>query len=59
METIIIVTQPPIATGVYTARAISMESELTAECQLEVKDPTLLDKLKDWIGGLLGKIVKK
>lgn len=59
METIIIVTQPPIATGVYTARAVSMESELTAECQLEVKDPSLLDKLKDWIGGLLGKIVKK
>jgi hypothetical protein len=59
METIIIVTQPPIASGVYTARAVSMESDLTAECQLVVKDPSLLDRLKDWIGGLLGKIVKK
>ena len=59
METIIIVTQPPMPEGVYTAKATSMESDLTAECQLVVKGPSLMDRFKDWIGGLLGKIVKK
>ena len=59
METIIIITQPPIAEGVYTARAISMESSKTAETSLTVKGPSVLDRIKDWIGGLLGKIVKK
>lgn len=59
METIIIVTHPPIPEGIYRAKAVSMESDITAECKLEVKGPSLLDRLKDWIGGLLGKIVKK
>ena len=59
METIIIVTQPPMPEGVYTAKATSMESDLTAECQLVVKGPSFMDRFKDWIGGLLGKIVKK
>ena len=59
METIIIVTQPPITEGTYTARAVSMESDKKGECKLEVKGPNLLDRFKDWLGGLLGKIVKK
>ncbi len=59
LETIVIVTQPPIPGGTYTAKATSMESDLTAECQLVVKGPSLMDRFKDWIGGLLGKIVKK
>ena len=59
METIIIVTQPPISEGVYTARAVSMEFDKEAECKLVIKGPSLLDRLKDWIGGLLGKIEKK
>ena len=59
MEIIIIVTQPPIAEGVYTARAVSMESDKKAECQLVLKGPSIIDRLKDWIGGVLGKIVKK
>ena len=59
METIIIITQPPIPQGIYTVRAVSMESTKTAETSLTIKGPSLLDRIKDWIGGLLGKIVKK
>jgi hypothetical protein len=59
LETIIIVTQPPIAEGVYTARAVSMESDKTAECQLVLKGPSIIDRFKDWMGGVLGKIVKE
>jgi len=58
-ENIIIVTQPPIPAGEYTAKAISMESDKRAECKLVVKGPSILDRIKDWIGGLLGKIEKK
>ena len=59
MENIIIVTQPPMPPGVYTARAVSMESDKTAECKIVVKAPSFMDRFKDWMGGLLGKIVKK
>ena len=59
LETIIIVTQPPIEEGTYTVRAVSMESDAVAECKLIVKGPSILDRIKDWIGGLLGKIQKK
>jgi len=59
METIIIVTQPPIPEGVYTARAVSMESDEKAECQLVLKGPSIIDRFKDWMGGVLGKILKE
>ncbi|MEA3359794.1 MAG: hypothetical protein U9R17_10395 [Thermodesulfobacteriota bacterium] len=59
MENIIIITQPPIPEGVYTARAVSMDSDKKAECKLLIKGPSFMDKIKDWIGGLMGKIVKK
>lgn len=58
METVIIVSQPPIPEGVYTAKAISMESDKTAECKLTVKGPSMIDSIKDWLGGLMGKIKK-
>ena len=59
MENIIVVTQPPIPEGVYTVKAMSMESDITAESKLTIKGPSILDRIKDWIGGLLGKIEKK
>ncbi len=59
LETIIIISQPPMPKGVYTVKAVSMESDAVAECKLIVKGPSLIDSLKDWIGGLLGKIQKK
>jgi len=55
----IIITQPPIPEGVYTAKAESMISKLTAETKLTVKGPTLIDSLKDWIGKVTGKIQHK
>ena len=59
MENVIIVTQPPINEGVYTARAVSMESDKRAECDLVVKGPSMMDSIMDWLGGVLGKIEKK
>ncbi|HDH87960.1 MAG: hypothetical protein JRF08_08115 [Deltaproteobacteria bacterium] len=59
MENIIIVTKPPMPAGAYTAQAVSMLSDKKAECTLNVKGPSLIDRLKDWVGTLLGKIVKK
>jgi hypothetical protein len=59
MENIIIITRPPMHVGTYTAHAISMLSDRRAECSLKVTGPSLIDRIKDWIGGLLGKIVKK
>ncbi len=59
MENVIIVTNPPMPVGAYIAQAVSMLSDKKAECTLNVKGPSIIDRLKDWIGGLLGKIVKK
>jgi len=59
MENIIIVTNPPMPAGAYTARAVSMLSDKKAECILNIKGPSLIDRLKDWLGVKLGKIVKK
>jgi hypothetical protein len=59
METIVIVSRPPMPAGAYTARAVSMLSDKTADCTLVVKEPSLIDRIKDWLGVKLGKIVKK
>ena len=59
MEDIIIITWPPMPAGTYTARAISMLSDKTADCTLNVKGPSLFNRLKDWLGVKLGKIVKE
>ena len=58
-KTILVVTQPPLPEGVYKLRAVSMESDKKAECTLLIKGPSFMDRVKDWIGGLLGKIEKK
>ena len=36
-----------------------MISKQTAETKLTVKGPSMIDSLKDWIGGLMGKIKYK
>jgi hypothetical protein len=59
METIVIVSRTPMPAGAYTARAVSMLSDKTADCTLIVKDPSVIDRIKDWLGVKLGKIVKK
>jgi len=52
----VIITQPPIPEGVYTAKVICMSSDMTAETKLTVKGPSILDRTKDLLGRLLGKI---
>jgi hypothetical protein len=46
----VIITQPPIPEGVYTARVICMSSDMTAETKLNVKGPSILDSTKDFLG---------
>jgi hypothetical protein len=36
-----------------------MISKQTAETKLTVKGPSIIDRVKDWIGGLTGKIKHK
>lgn len=56
---ILVITQPPIPAGTYTARATSMLSDLSAETTLVVREPSVGDRLKDWLGKKLGKIQDK
>ena len=58
-ENVVIISQPPIPKGVYAAKVGSMISKQTAETKLNVKGPTIIDSLKDWIGKLTGKIEHK
>jgi hypothetical protein len=55
-ENIVVISQPPIPEGIYTAKVESMMSKQTAETQLTIKGKTLIDSLKDWIGKLKGRI---
>lgn len=57
-ETVLIVHQPPIPEGSYTVRAVSMESDKQASATLLIKAPSILDRIKDACGRLLGKIRK-
>jgi len=59
METTIIISQPTIEPGVYTAKAVSMDSDKTAECKWTVAPPSFWGNFKDWIGEKQGKIIKK
>jgi len=59
METTIIISQPTIEPGVYTVKAVSMDSDKTAECKWTLAPPSFWGNFKDWIGEKQGKIVKK
>ncbi len=59
MEMCILISRPPIPAETYTVRVESMDSDKKAECRLVIKEPSLVDSIKDWIGGLLGKIKRK
>lgn len=49
----------PIATGAYTLRATSVNSDRRAECVIIFDPPSKMDKIKDRISALFGKIKKK
>lgn len=55
----IVITQEPVPTGVYTARATGMLSDQTAETKFIIDNPSIMDRLKDWIGKKMGKIQDK
>ncbi len=55
----VVLTQPPIPAGMYTAKATSMLSDKTAETKLEIREASLGDSLKDSLAGMLGKIQDK
>jgi hypothetical protein len=55
----VIITQPPIPEGVYTAKVICMSSDMTAETNLTVKGPSIFNSLIDWLGKRTGKIREK
>jgi hypothetical protein len=56
--TFVILSGPAIPVGRYQATATGYDSDRRATCDLELRSPGLVDKLKDWVGGLLGKIQK-
>lgn len=58
-QNVVVISQPPIPKGVYTARVDSMISKQTTETKLAVKGKTVIDSLKDWIGKITGKIQYK
>jgi len=55
----VVITQSPIPAGVYTAKVTSMSSDRTAQTKLTFKKPSMVDKLKDWLGKKMGKIKDK
>jgi len=54
-----VITRPPMPPGIYTARATSMLADIKAQCTLEIKGPSLFDRIKDWLGVKMGKILKE
>jgi len=58
-QNVVVISQPPIPEGVYTAKVEIMISKQAAETKLTVKGKTVIDSLKDWIGNLTGKIQYK
>jgi hypothetical protein len=55
-EPIVVITKPPIPEGTYTVKVTSMLSKQTAETKLNVKGPSIVDRTKDLLGRMLGKI---
>jgi len=55
----IIISQPAVASGVYSIAATGLDSDTVARNTLTLKDPGLIDNLMDSIGGMLGKIKKE
>jgi hypothetical protein len=54
-----VISRPPMPAGTYTGQAVSMLSDKKADCILNIKEPSCIDRLKDWLGVKMGKIVRK
>jgi len=55
----LVLTQPSIPPGEYTARAVSMLSNEAAETKIILREPSFTESIVDKLGGLLGKIEDK
>lgn len=52
----LVITREPIPAGVYLVRATGMISDQKAETFITIRDPSIGDRLKDWVGKKTGKI---
>ena len=52
----LVLTQEPIPAGDYLVRATSLMSDEVAETWITVEEPSLADRLKDWVGIRMGRI---
>jgi len=52
----LLITQETIPAGDYLVRATSLMADEVAETWVTIKDPSLADRLKDWVGIKLGRI---
>ncbi|MBI9087409.1 MAG: hypothetical protein JEZ11_27715 [Desulfobacterales bacterium] len=53
---IVLVSDPPVPTGVYEAKATGYQSSRSATCRLTLVPPSFIDRIKDRIARMLGKI---
>lgn len=59
MQSVLVLTQPTIPAGTYTIRASSLMTAKTAETTVVVAGPSIIHRLMDMMGGMLGKIEDK
>ncbi len=56
---VLLISIPPIPGGIYEATAVGNISDRKAKCTLTFQDPTIMDKIKDFVGRVfLGKMKK-
>ena len=53
---IVLVSEPPVPAGAYEAKATGYKSGQSATCRLTLAPPSFVDRVKDRIARLLGKI---
>lgn len=52
----VVISEPPIPLGNYKAEAVGYKSDKKATCRITLVKPSLVDRIKDFAGGVLGKI---
>lgn len=52
----VVISEPPIPLGNYIAEAVGYKSDKKAACKITLVKPSLVDRIKDFAGGVLGKI---
>jgi len=55
-QNVVVISGPPVPEGEYIVKVNSMSTNLSAETKLTITGPNIIDKFKDWIGKITGKI---